>query len=439
MGMPFRLVLTLALVAAGATGAAAQPADPPPADPPPADPPTDRVEPADPYDATVGQALVTRARQLLDAGFPADAKQLAEEALLKAPAGDVAAEAHAIIDEANRQLGIKDVTPPVPVKDPDVAPQKPDFDMPPRVDDPLAGGRLWMGVHGSLMGIAFGGGIGLALDNGPDPDSGEQATAGLAIGVAAGGVLGYFAGRWAASRWDLDTAQAGTIGSGSLLGATVVGLFADTLDVGDTTRREVGIGIAIGTVVGAAGGIVLARAERLSTGDVALMDSFAMYGVLGGLTLGAAMQPAEEEAYSLNAVIGGIAGWLAGAGLGPKIDASPRRVSRMVLGAAIGGGTPWLLYLAINDGESTNDEQAIGLLSTAGILAGAYLGYRWSRGLAGGEVQPGGKRRSDPDLGGVGMIHRDRDGSWSLRPALPRPATVDDRRAWMLDVAGGAF
>jgi hypothetical protein len=421
MGTPYRLVLTLALTAAGATVAAAQPAD----------------TSAPTYDVTVGQALVTRARQLLDASFPADAKQLAEEALLRAPSGDVATEASAIIAEANRQLGVKDPTPPVdPVKDPVVIPPK-DLDRPPVVDDPVAGGRFWMGVHGSLMGLAFGGSIGLALD--VDPDTGDPGPAGVSIGAAAGGALGYFAGRWAASRWELDAAQASTIGSGSLLGATVVGLFADTLDVGGTTAREIAIGVAIGTVAGAAGGIMLARAERLSTGDVALMDSFAMYGVLGGLTLGAAMQPAEDEAYSLNAVIGGIAGWLAGAGLGPRIDASPKRVSRMVLGAAIGGGTPWLLYLAINDDSSTNDEQAIGLLSTAGILAGAYLGYRWSRGLAGSEVQPGGKRRVDPDLGGVGLIHRSRDGSWSLRPALPRRATVDDRRAWMLDVAGGTF
>jgi len=420
---PGRLALILALVAGGS--AAAQPSTVDPVDPyaAAAPPPSD--------DVVIAQALVARARQLLDADFPADAKQLAMEALIRVSDGDAAVEAKAIIEEADRRLGA--VAPVAPPEHPDpvvTPPPQTDLDRPPTPSDPLRDGRRWLALHGSLIGASAAGGIGLAA-------SGDSAAV-TAIAAAGGAAIGFYAGGWAAKRWKLDQAQARTIGSGATVGAVTVGLFADVLDVGGTTPGEIGLGVAIGTAAGTAAGAMIARADRLTPGDVALMDSFAMYGVLGGLTLGAAMQPAKTEAYSLNAVIGGVGGWLVGAGLGSRIDASPRRVGRMVLGAVALGGAPWLLYLAIKDDSTNNDEQAIGFVSTVGIVGGAYLGYRLSRRLAGEELDAHGHRVSS-DPGAIGLVRRSSGGGWTLAPALPRPASVDGRRAWMLDLAGGAF
>jgi hypothetical protein len=419
-----RLVLTL--VVAAASPAAAQPQDPP------ADP-VDPYAPAAPTaDVTVARALVARARQLLDAGFPADAVQLAEESLVRTADRDTVAEANAILIEARRRLGIAPQAVPTDVPEPVVtplpSPPPPGVDAPPRRSDELRGGERWLGLHGSLVGAAVAGGIALAAS--------DDSAAATSIAAAGGGVAGYLGGQWAARRWKLDETQARTIGSGSMVGAVTLGFFADVLDVDGTSAGEVGLGVGLGALAGAAGGALIARGDRLSTGDVALMDSFALYGVLGGLTLGAAMQPAETEAYSLNAVLGGIGGWLAGAGLGPKIDASPRRVSWMMVGAATLGGTPWLVYLAIQDDSTTTDEQVVGFLSTAGILGGAYLGYRWSKRL-GGESRPGRDRLSD-QVPVSALLRRDR-GGWALGPVLPRPAAVDGNRAWLIDVAGGTF
>jgi hypothetical protein len=427
------LVLTVALAAGGT--AVAQP-EPDPVDPYAGAAPVDD-------DVTIARALVARAVQLLDAGFPADAKQLAEEALIRAPDGDAAAEAQAIVDAANRALGVVEPQPvpdPTPVPEPTPLP-KTDLDTPGRdmVDDPLPAGRTWMGYHGMAMGLTLGAGLGLAIDY---DDEDDEAGPGAAIGAAAGIGLGYFAGRWAADRYDLTAPQAGTIGSAAVFGGAIAGVFADVVDVGGTTAREVGLGLSIGTVAGAAGGVLIARANKLTAGDVALLDSFAFYGMVGGLSVGAAMQPAEDEAYSLNVVIGGLGGWLAGAALAPKIDASPRRVSRMFLGAVLGGGLPWLLYAGISDDSTTSDERAIGLASTAGLVAGAYLGYRWTRGMAGEESGTERRKRAPVDDGTVplpALLRRDKRGSWTVGPALPRTVSVDGGRAWLVDLVGGAF
>lgn len=438
------LALTVALAAGGTAAAQPTPAPDPTvnpygddAPPTPAPPTTPTAPTANPDDVVVGQALVARAKQLLDAGFPEDAKQLAEEAMIRVPDGDVAAQAKAIVDEANRQLGIQPppptpIQPPVPV----VTPPTPTTDVgpAPEATDPVVAGRRWMGFHGALIGASLGAGLGLALDY---DEVRDEEGPGAAIGAAGGLGIGYFGGRWIAGRYKLNAAQAGMIGSASLVGAATGGLIADISDVGGTTPRDVGIGVAAGTLVGAAGGVLVARNDAFSTGDVALIDSFAFYGLVGGLTVGAIMQPAKDEAYSLNSVIGGVGGWAVGALASPKIDATPRRVSRMVLGALVGGGAPWLLYAGIKDDSTHSDERTIGLISTVGLVGGAYLGYRWSRGLP----REGGAK-SVPDAGTVPMpalIRRDSVGAWTVGPALPRAAAVNGHRAWLVDVVGGNF
>jgi hypothetical protein len=430
------------VVALGGATAHAQPAPNPYDDaaPTPAPAPAPTATPAA-EQVVIAKALVERARQLLNVGFYDDAIVLAEEALLEVADGDVAAEAHEIIRQARAALGPQPrpepiVTPPEPVK-PDPEPQQPDPEGPIDTFDPRAGARLHLSLGGMVAGGALFGGIALA-----SYDS-EVATAVSALGAAAaGGVLG----NWLAKKYEVTKAQARTITSGAMIGAVTGGLFADVIDVDGSSTGEIALGVGLGSLVGVGGGIVAARADQLSTGDVAIMDSFALYGIAGGLALGAAMQPAEDEAYSLNAVLGGAGGWVAGALLGPKIDASPRRVAAMALGALALGGAPWLVYLGVEDGSTTSDEQAIGFASSVGIVAGAYLGYRFSGKFAGEEVGPNGVRVFDDDdaaarddNSATALLRRSARGGWSLGPAIPRVAPVEGGRAWVLDLAAGAF
>ena len=49
--------------------------------------------------------------------------------------------------------------------------------------------------------------------------------------------------------------------------------------------------------------------------------------------------------------------------------------------SALGGAVPFLLYAAIHDSHSRVDERVVGLLSTGGLVGGAYLGFRITRGM----------------------------------------------------------
>ena len=105
----------------------------------------------------------------------------------------------------------------------------------------------------------------------------------------------------------------------------------------------------------------------------------------------------------------------------------------MGLGAVLLGGAPWLIYLGVEDDTTTSDEQAFGFLSTAGILGGAYLGYRFSRG--GDETRD---RREPADAQTTALLRRDATGRWSLGPPLPRRVGRRDT-GWLVDVVGGKF
>jgi hypothetical protein len=426
------------VVALGGATAQAQPAPNPYEDAAPAPAPA-AAPGSDPL--VIAKALVERARQLLNVGFYEDAIVLAEEALLEVADGDVATEAQEIIRQARAAMGPQPPDPPIvvplePVK-PEPQRQQPDPEGPIDTFDPRTGARLHLSLGGMVTGAALVGGVALA-----SYDSGVATAVSALGGAAAGGVLG----NWLAKKYEVTKAQARTITSAATVGAVAGGFFADVVDVGGSSTGEIALGVGLGSVVGVGGGILAARSDQLSTGDVALMDSFALYGFAGGLALGAAMQPAEDEAYSLNAVVGGAGGWVAGALLAPKIDASPRRVAVMALGALALGGAPWLVYLGVQDDTTTSDEQAIGFASSVGIVAGAYLGYRLSGKFAGEEVGPNGVRVFDDDdaaatddNSATALLRRNARGGWTLGPAIPRVAAVEGGRAWVLDLAAGAF
>jgi hypothetical protein len=243
-------------------------------------------------------------------------------------------------------------------------------------------------------------------------------TAGAVIGGLAGGAASY----WLGAKYDLSLADARTIGAGATWGAVEFGLLTDAFGGTNekTTHDEVFVGASIGMTLGALGSIAYASNHGLSAGDVTMVDSLAGMGVVGGLTIGELMQPYASEAYSLNAAIGAAGGLVVGLWLAPDHEVSTSRMLRIDGAAAIGAGAPWLLYAAIQDSSTTGDERVFGLLSTAGLVTGAYLGWRWTRD---DDAKPAlAKKQQDRlEIGALGV----RPATTSLAPTTGRGVVVD--------------
>jgi hypothetical protein len=199
-------------------------------------------------------------------------------------------------------------------------------------------------------------------------------------------------------------------------GGVVGGLLADVVtgaNGGETSASDVLVGASLGATAGMLGSISLANDHQLTRGDVALVDTFAGIGTVGGLTLGMLMQPVQGEAYALNASIGAAAGVVAGIVAAPQSNTTPRRMLRVAGLAAIGGGAPFLLYAAIHDPSTSADERAVGALATAGLVGGAWLGFYLTRNMDVGLDVPDGKRAGKDDAP-LALIGRSSDGTWAL-------------------------
>jgi hypothetical protein len=366
-----------------------------------------------PMPERVAQALVARAQELLDARAYLDAKQLAVEALVGSPRGPAAEHARAIIHSCNLQLGIQEDTPKPLVKpDEDVdtspigaPPVQPETIVPPPEGGPPSG-RLPPLVHGGLYGGLLGATIG-SLFSSDSPAKGA-----VPVGLAFGAAGGFVAPRLV-DRYGMSEAQVRIVGSASVWGGVVGGLFGDISKTHDTSAREVLVPASITATLAGLGAYTMSRTSKLTRGDVALIDTFAGIGALGGITVGMIMQPVETEAYSLNAVLGIAGGVTAGVLLAPITNTTPRRMVRVAGLAAIGGAAPFLLYAGIQSSSSTADERVTGILSTVGLAAGALLGFRWTRGMDAGLDTLDGKPRQRDDAP-VALVGRSSDGSWGL-------------------------
>ena len=399
--------------------AVAEPLDPyaPPAPPPGADDPVLAEQ--------IAQALVHRAQELYDARVYVDAKQLAVEALVKSPDGAAGEHARHLIEAINQQLGISEEPKPeapveedlnaqvdlTPIQDPvtAAAAQTP---APPR-DEPGDGHRVMaVRVHGGAYGGLLGATLG-SLVSGDKPAAGA-----VPLGLVGGAAGAAFLPRAVGDRW--NEAQVRTIGSGSVWGGVIGGLFADTLKVDGTSARHVLLGASLGSTLGLAGGFGLARRDKLTRGDVALVDTLAGAGAIGGFTLGMLMQPAEGEAYAVNSILGAAGGVLVGLIAAPQTNTTPRRMLRVAGVGAIGAGAPLLVYAAIADGSTTADDRVIGLLSTLGLAGGLYLGFRLTRDLdVDQDVLDGEKAKVDDAPASV--ISRHSDGRWALGQLAIQP------------------
>jgi len=416
------------------------------------------AQPVDPYAAPPGQdpvlneqiaeQLVARAQELIDAKLWVDAKQLAVEALVQSPRGNSAERARYIIKIVNQQLGIKDdiappPAPPPPIEPPPVDNTITDPTLHPTASPaqpPAEGGEHHDGntaalVHGGFVGALLGATLGAAFDS----DHPQNGAIPLGLAGALGGAL--LTQKLVGHKF--DEAQVRTVGSGTVWGAVAGSFFADVVQGGNggtATAPGILLGGSIGAVAGGVGGTLLARQHKLTRGDVALVDTFAGMGTLGGLTIGMLMQPAQGEAYSLNAMLGAGAGIVTGLVVAPQTNTTPRRMLRVAGLSLAGGAIPFALYAAIHSDSSTADERTTGALSTIGLVGGAWLGFYLTRhmdeGLDVPEGMPAPKNDAPP-----AVVGRSSDGRWSLGGIgmVPTSRTLAPQPGMTFTLAGATF
>ena len=425
------LVSSLAAVLAASATASAQPVDPYAGAPPPASP-----EPQ--LSDQVAASLVARAQELFEAKRYLDAKQLAVEALVKAPGAPSSASAKAIIKAANAALGI--VEAPVANTPPSAPPGSggevaritqavTEPPPPPQLVDGVRPLRPAAMVHGALFGGSLGGMIGSLAS------PGHQARGAFLVGLPLAAVSALLA-PVVARKLDIDEAQVLTLGAGNLWGGVIGGMFAASVEGGNggtVTGAGVLVGSTIGATLGTLGTIGFAKDHRFTEGDITLVDTLAGVGTLGGLTLGMLMQPAQREAYAVNSILGAAAGLVTGYLVAPMTNTTPRRMARVAGLALAGGAVPFLLYAAIYDPHSTADERLVGGLASIGLIGGTWLGFYLTRDLdVGLDVSSHKPQRHDDDAPAA-MLGRSSSGTWALEGVALKP--LDPRLAPQTGVA----
>jgi hypothetical protein len=248
-------------------------------------------------------------------------------------------------------------------------------------------------------------------------------TAGIAIGALAGGGLAW----WLGDHYDVSFTEARTVGAGATWGAVEFGLLTDVVGGAGqhTTHDEVAVGSSIGLALGTIAGIAYAKDRTLTSNDITLIDSLATMGAFGGFSIGELMQPYANEAYSLNSAIGVAGGVVIGLWVAPDTEISSARMLRVDAVAAIGAGVPWALYGVFHSSSTTADERTFGLLSAGGMLAGLYLGLRWTRDYD--DTHLSAKPKS-VEVGALGV-----------RPPTTPLAPNENARGLVVDVLRGSF
>jgi hypothetical protein len=393
--------------------------------------------PEDPYaseavlNEQIAESLVLRAQELLDAKIFLDAKQLAVEALVKSPKGNAAERAKFIIKTVNLTLHIKEDPPPTPPSatppavvtkpgdDVDLTPIDSSKAFDPSKDPPptapaqpeMHDGRTAGMVHAALYGGVLGATIGsLAVDETP-------AKAAVPIGIGLGVGFGLLS-RPLVRKLGWDEGQIRTTGSINFWSGVAGGMFgwAVTGEGEDKTPTADGIllGASIGATAGLFVGAALAKNKKLTRGDVALVDTLGGIGAVGGLTIGMLMQPAQKEAYAVNSLLGAAGGVVIGIVAAPQTNTTPRRMLRVAGLAAAGGALPFLLYAGIYNSSSVADERVTGFLSSLGMVAGAYFGFRFTRGMDEGLDTHDGTKKSVPEDVPVALLARGSSGRWGF-------------------------
>jgi hypothetical protein len=344
---------------------------PPPVGDPPADPPPGVTGDRDPeIDEAVAASLVVRAKQLMSIEEWADAKQLLTEALVRSPDGATAVEANQLMEQVNLKLGIApkvDTTPVDPYADDQVGigdpinPEVPQPEQPYAYPQPARNGGKKFLLHATTIGAVIGGFLG------------DAATA------------------------DVQPIEVD----------------------GDPINTEDSGGVIAGVLLGGLGGLAIGAGFRhspwMTTDDITVIDSFAAMGMVGSLSLAGVMHPVESEGYSVNAVIGTAAGAVTGYVVAKRRDLSKRRMGRVDLWAATGALVPWAIFAAAKG--NANGAKAAGFFSMAGMIGGAWLGFRLTR-------HWDDKRTTSATVDApMALFQRHSDGIWTLgAPAIaPQP------------------
>jgi hypothetical protein len=152
------------------------------------------------------------------------------------------------------------------------------------------------------------------------------------------------------------------------------------------------------------------------------------------------MQPAESEAYSVNAILGTAGGVLVGLIAAPKTNTTQRRMLRVAGASALGGAVPFLLYAGIRDDGGVGDERITGLLSSAGLVAGAWLGFRLTRGMdVDRDVHP--RKPREVEDAPPALLSRHSDGRWTHGGLAVQPLsqTLAPQRGMAMPLVGVTF
>jgi hypothetical protein len=294
-------------------------------------------------------------------------------------------------------------------------------------------------AHGAFYGGVLGATVGAFI--GQDSPAKVAVPVGIAAGVGTGLVAPLVVRKL---KW--DEAQVRTAGSFSAWGGVIGGMFGDAVTgAGDTsspTAKGVLLGASIGSTIGLVTGGAVARNKRFTRGDVALIDTMTGIGAVGGLTMGMLMQPAQPEAYAVNSILGAAGGLVIGIVAAPNTNTTPRRMLRVAGLSALGGAVPFLLYAAIADSGKDGDEQLVGFLSSAGLVGGAYLGFRLTRNMdVGLDVHDGKRSTSDSDAPPA-AVSRNSDGSWTVGALGMQPLSrqlSNGAKGMTFTVLGGRF
>ena len=237
---------------------------------------------------------------------------------------------------------------------------------------PPASGRRAL-IIGSSLGLGVMGSAVLTSVLGGDPKiAGLAGLAGLGIGFG-GAYLGVPA--------TVTRPQAWSVISGGVIGATG-GLIVGTLAGCSTSESEFGIeescsgdpiggGLFIGTIAGALGGAWAATALEPSAGDLALVDSGALWGTATG-ALFLAIFDADARIREAMLLSGLTLGLVTGATLAARADVSTRRIALVDLAGLAGlvGGFAVAQTLTPDSEQQTHFTLAgMGI----GLIAGTFL------------------------------------------------------------------
>jgi hypothetical protein len=379
--------------------------------------------PAPVIDEAVARALYERARVLSDAGDYVNAKMLLEESLSRSSDGPASGDARSLLAVCEENLGdlpyrgdadttldpfadhdTRDTLDPYAADPEAAAVPAADLTASASAGRDRQSAQRTLAIYGGLYGFT----AGMAV---ADYDDGAPVLAGLA-GAGAGIGAAYLINRGGG----LSSGQASTIAWSGAWAGMAGGILVDLSGVGTSTPEGVTRGVAVGGLLGAGAGWLLARKADPSPGDVALINSLGMYGTATSLMLGVGLAPVEVEGYSLNALLGAAVGIGVGIYAAPRLDVSRQRMLWVDLGAALGAATPWvLIYPALQDGDSDTDEQTTGIISALALLGGGYLAWRLTADMD--EKDTVAQKRL-PAVSG--LLQHTPDGAWAVGVPMPR-------------------